>query len=487
MKLKRYFFSVSFGVLFASSVFATEKPNVIFLLCDDLGYADVGYMQKHRAVNAIKIETPNIDSLAAAGTILTDHYCAAPVCAPSRASIMTGRLQMSGGCSLKNNEFDKPIAEIRTLGTIMKAAGYETYAVGKWGIGGGGESGYPVSAHPLDRGFDHYYGFMDHRAGHTYYHWDGYWGRAYMGVWENREKATETAEGRYSTDLFIARAKKYIETQLADSDRADKPFFMYLAINTIHGSGQGHLNPSLPRGRKQNLHVPGGAYRRSSSADGLVVWPIPAEPEDLRNGFIYPRYNALPDAARRYATGITRMDEALGDLVLFLKEKGIYENTIIIFTSDNGPAAEYGANPEFFESAGPFYGFKRDVYEGGLRIPAFVHWPKQAKTMKRIESAPSISVDWMTALEELCKNPCYVPIPKSKLLVSEYSFGGNGESSGSFDGAPNVVRNRHGDQRWRREGKTVYVQAGGKDKPVYVFKDINLDKHQDNPKVQSGF
>lgn len=478
MKCKLFVFSL----LFAGAVFATERPNVIFLLCDDLGYADVGYMQKHRATNAIKIATPNIDHLAEKGTILTDHYCAAPVCAPSRASILTGKLQVAGGCSLRNNEFDRPISETETLGTVMKQAGYETYAVGKWGVGGGGESGQSVSAHPLDKGFDHYYGFMDHRAGHTYYHWDGYWGRAYMGVWEDRAKATETAVGRYSTDLFVARTKKYIEDQLADTDRKDKPFFIYLAINTIHGSGQGHFNPTLPVGHKQNLHVPGAPYRASTDVSGKVVWPLPIEKENVRNTYLYPQYAALKnDAARRYATGITRLDDAFGDLVAFLKAKGIDKNTIIIFTSDNGPAAEYGANPGFFESTGPFYGFKRDVYEGGLRVPAFVSWPKMSNKMKRIERAPSISVDWLTALKALGENPNHIPIPQSEKLVAEYSFGGNGETDNSFDGAPTCVRYRHGDQRWKREGKTVTLQVGGKDKDVYVFKDITRDLHQDRP------
>lgn len=480
--MKANLVSFLFAAFFAFRVTAGEKPNVIFILCDDLGYADVGYMQKERAVNTVKIETPNIDRLAAGGTVLTDHYSAAPVCAPSRASIMTGKLQDE--CSLKNNEFDKPISETETLGTVMRRAGYETYAVGKWGIGGGGESGYPVLSHPLDKGFDHYYGFMDHRAGHTYYHWDGYWGRAYMGVFEGKEKASETAEGRYSTDLFVARTKKYIEEQLADSTRKDKPFFVYFAINTIHGSGQGHLNPTLPAGQKQNLHVPGGKYKRSSDAEGKVIWPIPKEDEKTRNTYTYPQYATMNDAARRYASGITRMDEALGDLVDFLKEKGIYENTIIIFTSDNGPAAEYGANPNHFESTGPFFGFKRDVYEGGLRVPAFVSWPKEAKRMKRMDHTPSISVDWMTELKRLGSDSKHIPIPKSKRMISQYSFGGDNEQAGSFDGAPTLKRYRHGNQRWERKGDTVILQAGGKDKPVYIFENINKDLHQDHPKIK---
>ena len=489
MKLR----AVVFAGMFTGAVLAAERPNVIFLLCDDLGYADVGYMQKKQPVGSagVRIATPNLDALAARAAVLTDHYCAAPVCAPSRASIMTGRLQRE--CSLQHNQFDKPIAETKTLGTVMKAAGYETYAVGKWGIGGGGESGYPVTAHPLDRGFDHYYGFMDHRAGHTYYHWDGYWGHAYMGVWEDRVKATETAAGRYSTDLFIARAKKYIETQLADVERKDNPFFMYLAINAIHGSGQGHLNPTLPAGRKQNLHVPGVPYRAHRNDDGTVMWPIPAEPAEVRNTYKYDGpacstnyYGAVAsDAAKRYAAGITRLDEAVGDLVDFLKEQGIDRNTIIIFTSDNGPAAEYGADPAFFRSNGRFYGKKRDVYEGGMRIPAFVYWPGRTENSGEID-APSISCDWLAALERLGREPDRVPIPESKELSSLYHSVFPASYDGVFlksDGTPSEVQRPTGGlQHWERKGTTVYLQAGGKDRPVYVFEDINgLNIHQDHP------
>ena len=200
MKLK----IAAFTILFSGAVLASEKPNILFLLCDDLGYADVGYMQKHRATNAIKIRTPNIDRLASQGTILADHYCAAPVCAPSRASIMTGKLQRE--CSLRNNEFDKPIQETRTMGSVMKKAGYETYAVGKWGIGGGGEARHSAgpefaerTAHPLARGFDHYYGFLDHIAGHTYYHYDANINRCYAGIYESGSRPAAFSGREYDT------------------------------------------------------------------------------------------------------------------------------------------------------------------------------------------------------------------------------------------------------------------------------------------------
>lgn len=464
------FRSTVFMTLFAGSVFATERPNVIFVLCDDLGYGDVGYtfQNQRAATGAISIHTPVIDSLAKGGTILTDHYCAAPVCAPSRASILTGKLTMD--CSLQHNQFDKPISETKTLATVMKAAGYETYAVGKWGIGGGGESGMPVLAHPLDRGFDHYYGFMDHRAGHTYYHWDGYWGRAYMGVWEDREKATETAVGRYSTDLFVARAKKYIESQLADMERKDNPFFMYLAINTIHGSGRNDASLKTTT----SLHVPGGKYVKSTDKRGKVIWPIPEEPLEKRNTYINPEYRGLKDPmAERYATGITRFDEALGDLVEFLKAKGIYKNTIIIFTSDNGPAAEYGADPSKFGSNGPFAGYKRDVFEGGMRVPTFISWPNNPKASKKVVSTPSISADWLGALERLAENPKAVPIPVSERIETRY----DSPTGSSLE----RTKNGHaGGRQWmKREGDIVTLKAGGLDTPEQRY-NVRTDPHQDH-------
>lgn len=370
-----------------ASALAGVKPNVIFILTDDLGYGDVGFaFQQKRPTGEIRISTPNIDRLAAEGVELTDHYCAAPVCAPSRASILTGKLQ--GHCSVIDNQFDRPINEQETLATVMKRAGYRTFAVGKWGIGGGGESGVPESAHPLDRGFDHYYGFLHHLAGHTYYHYDGSLNGAYMGVFEDRKNATDTAIGRYSTDLFTAKAKEYISRTVKENPKA--PFFMYLAVNTIHGSGR--CDDTLKC--KETLHVPGGPYPKAG-----VQWPLQPEPLEKRNTWIDPQYRKLGKYPSRYATAITRFDDALADLMNHLKKVGVYDNTVIIFTSDNGPAAEYGADPKFFQSAGPFRGMKRDVLEGGERVPTFV-WRKGGFGVKK-DSTPSISVDWLPTLAEL--------------------------------------------------------------------------------------
>lgn len=461
---------------------AAEKPNVIFILADDLGYGDVGWTwQTRRPAGEARILTPNLDAMAREGVVLSSHYCAAPVCAPSRASILTGRRQGPGGCSVRDNMFDHPIAEPETLATVMKRGGYRTMAIGKWGVGGGGESGRPVVSHPLDKGFDTYYGFMDHLAGHTYYHYDGFLRNAYMGVWDGRVKATEGAVGIYSTDLFVARAKRDIEE--AVRSHPGEPFFLYLAVNTIHGSGRS--DDTLAE--KHPLHVPGRPYPERG-----VGWPLEPEPLEARNTWIDPRYRDLRNEnMRRYATAISRLDDALGDLMRHLAALGVEKNTIVVFTSDNGPADEYGADTRFFGSAGPFDGLKRDVYEGGMRVPTFV-WRRGGFAAKE-DAEPSISTDWMATLADIagveapaqCDGvsllPRWTPGREAQRRPSTVSTCYRGYGSDQPDFAEFSARKRglvRGEQEMRREGDIVSLRAGGKDAPWRRY-DVVKDPHQD--------
>jgi arylsulfatase A-like enzyme len=443
----------------ASLAAGREKPNVIFILADDLGYGDTGFTWQSRAREAsrARILTPNLDRLARDGATMTSHYCAAPVCAPSRASLLLGRVQ--GRCSLRDNCFDQPFAERDTLGTVMKGAGYATWAVGKWGIAGGGESGKPVSSHPLDKGFDYFYGFLDHMAGHTYYHYEGHIRGAFMGITENRTNATASAEGIYSTDLFAAKTKELISAHLAREP--EKPFFLYLAVNAIHGSGQS--GDSLAN--KTPLHVPGRPYPESG-----VSWPLEKEPAAARNTWINPAYADLPPFAARYATAITRMDDAIGDVVRHLERCGIAEDTLIVFTSDNGPADEYGADPRFFGSAGPFDGLKRDVFEGGMRVPALAHWPARIRP-GTVDAAPSQSHDWMATLADVvgaekpgsCDGVSLLPRWEGKkgepsLVYTQYEFpwGGGTEAFNEFRARKGAVR---GLQQMVRAGDYVALRT----------------------------
>lgn len=370
-----------------------HNPNVLFILTDDLGYGDVGWTPRSSATNVLaRIKTPNLDRLAYSGAILSAHYAAAPVSAPSRASLLTGRVQ--GVCSLRDNCFDQPFSETNTLASVLRNAGYATWAVGKWGVAGGGQSGKPATSHPLDRGFDYFYGFLDHMAGHTYYHYDGYIRSAYMGVSENRTNATASAIGIYSTDLYTAKAKQLVARHAAS--RPEQPFFLFLAINTIHGSGRCDDTLAV----KKPLHVPGRPYPK----DG-VTWPLKPEPRELRNTYIEPEYRDLPEPAARYATAIARLDFAIGDLMGELRRLGLEHDTLVVFTSDNGPACEYGADPRNFGSSGPFDGFKRDVFEGGMRVPTCVRWPARIAAGTHDDS-PSQFHDWMATLADAAGTTC---------------------------------------------------------------------------------
>ena len=438
----KFLLFISLIVGAANVTLAAARPNVIFILTDDLGWGDTGFTwQNARAEGMPRIKTPNLDRLAREGAVLTDHYCASPVCAPSRASILTGRVQ--GECSLRDNCFDRIIVEKRTIGTLMHDAGYETWAVGKWGLAGGGESGQPVESHPLDRGFDYFYGFLDHMAGHTYYHYEGHIRGAFMGITENRANVMPSASGIYSTDLFTAKTKQLISDHLARSP--EKPFFLYLAVNTIHGSGR--CDDSLKN--KTPIHVPGRPY----PAEG-VSWPLDPEPLEARNTWIDPKYADLPPVAARYATSITRLDDALGDLMRHLEANGIDRDTLIIFTSDNGPANEYGTDPRIFGSAGPFDGMKRDVYEGGMRVPALVRWPAVIAP-GTVDSTPSQSHAWMNLLAAASEGR-YEPMKSLVYTQYEFPWGGDTEAFNEFKARKGEVR---GLQQMVREGDYVALRT----------------------------
>jgi arylsulfatase A-like enzyme len=219
---------------------APAKPNIIFILCDDLGCGDVGvFFQNQRAArknrNVPSFATPQIDSLGHEGVMLTQHYCGAPVCAPSRGSLLTGLTQ--GHCAIRDNQFDKALPDTLTLGSVLQKAGYATAAIGKWGLQGKAEGakgkGKKTSpanetpAYPTRRGFDHYFGYVAHRDGHAHYpKEDG------NQLWENDREISEDLDLCYTADLFTAHAKKWIVEQ--KTAKPEQPFFIYLAYDTPH-------------------------------------------------------------------------------------------------------------------------------------------------------------------------------------------------------------------------------------------------------------
>ncbi len=396
-----------------------SKPNVIFILVDDMGWGDLDSNWSQQKLNGRTVDrknefkTPALTALAREGIQLRRHYSAAPVCAPARASLLLG-VHQGNSRVVRNNRFDHPIEDSHTLGTVMRDAGYDTAAIGKWGVGGGGQSHVPVTAAPHQRGFNYFYGILDHLAGHFHYPSESrdifeYNGYASNPEWKNiRNQVPQTS---YSTDLFAARAKQWIVDQCKSARKTGKPFFLYLAFPAPHGS----------------LTVPGTPYPSGGGLKGGLQWvkkegtesvntAFDARAEKDKDTYIYPDNARFPnDVAKRHSTMIRRVDDAVADLIHLLKDLKIDNDTMIIFTSDNGPHNEGGAdarhchgaqNPQFFKSYGMMDGIKRDCWEGGMRVPALVRWP--ARIPKgQVSLQPGQFHDWLATLADVAG----VPVP----------------------------------------------------------------------------
>ena len=294
--------AVSFS---ARAAVASNKPNVIFILADDLGYGDLGcFGQK-------KIKTPNLDRIASEGIRFTQAYAGTTVCAPSRCALMTG--QHTGHCHIRGNKEHKPEGQepmpagTFTVAHLMKKAGYFTGMIGKWGLG------KPDSASTPDKtGFDYFFGYNCQMKAHEYYP---------TSLWRNSSQVP--LDGKtYSHDLMANDSLDFVKRN------KDKPFFLYLPFTIPHGKFQ----------------VP--SQEPYSNED----WPA---------------------QQKNIAAMVTRMDKDVGRLLALLKELRLDENTLVFFASDNGA----GYQPKFFESSGPLRGWKRDMYEGGLRSPSIARWP----------------------------------------------------------------------------------------------------------------
>ncbi len=288
---------------------SAAKPNVIFVLADDLGYGDLG------AFGQKLIKTPNIDRLAAEGTKFTQAYCGDTVCAPSRCCLMTGK--HTGHSYIRGNkeiqpEGQEPMpADTFTVGHLMKQAGYTTGIIGKWGLGLPGSASVPPKM-----GFDYFFGYNCQRAAHEYYP-DHLW----------RNDTIVPLDGKtYSHDLMTTEALDFVRRS------KDQPFFLYLAYTIPH----------------QKLQVP-----------ELTPYENAPWSENLKT----------------LAAMITRMDRDVGRLIALLKELKLDENTLVVFNSDNGAAWRDAT----FNHSGPLRGYKRDMYEGGLRSPSIARWPGKVK------------------------------------------------------------------------------------------------------------
>ena len=321
----------------------TSKPNIIYILADDLGYGDLS------CYGQTKFSTPNIDALAKEGLLFTQHYAGSSVCAPSRSTLLTGL--HTGHTPIRGNKEVRPEGQwplpdsTYTIAELLKDQGYVTGAFGKWGLG------YPNSeGDPLNQGFDTFYGYNCQRLAHNYYPYH---------LWDNDKKVildgnSGTNKEQYAPELIHNKAMQFIDKN------KDKPFFLYYPSIIPHAE-------LFAPNDYMNRFV--GKFNPEKKFKGVD------EGENYKNG----GYGSQENGHAAFAALITLLDDQVGELAEKVKELGLEENTIFIFTSDNGPHKEAGADPKYFNSNGNLRGFKRDLYEGGIRVPMIVKWKGKVK------------------------------------------------------------------------------------------------------------
>ena len=321
----------------------TRKPNIIYIMADDLGYGDLSLTGQE------KFETPNIDKLARDGMFFAQHYSGSTVCSPARSSVMTGT--HSGHTFIRGNKEVYPEGQFPlestaiTIAELLKKEGYVTSAFGKWGLGYPGSEG-----DPNNQGFDEFYGYNCQRLAHNYYPYHLWHNQTKVVLEGNQMKQTNT----YGPEIIHENAIAFIEKN------KDTSFFMY------YPSIIPHAELAAPENYMQKYRAQFAPETPYAGID---------EGEFYKTGGYASQ--AEPHAA--FAAMISLLDNQVGEIRRKLEELGIADNTLIIFTSDNGPHEEGGADPEFFNSNANFRGMKRDLYEGGIRVPLVAFWPGKIK------------------------------------------------------------------------------------------------------------
>lgn len=355
-KLITTLFCLSPAIVSAASQ-TGEKPNVIFILADDLGYGDLGcYGQKD-------IRTPNLDRMAQKGMRFTDFYAGSTVSAPSRCTFLTGK--HSGHAYIRMNASGRN-EDLRqqdyTLSQYFREQGYATGMFGKWGLGMEDGEGAPEN-----KGFDEFLGYTMQGRAHNYFP------DKLVAIKNGKSQEVKTEKGQYSHDLFVKRAEEFILRN------EHKPFFLYLPFTIPHAGMQ------IPEKDRQYLHPDGSSQFKETPFAGKGSYaPQP-----------YPKAT--------YASMITKMDHDIGQLLHLLDSLHLSENTLVIFTSDNGPHNEGGIHYKDFNSSGGLRGFKRSFHEGGIRMPFIALW--QGKIRPGVEHTPCAMWDLFSTYCEILGTP----------------------------------------------------------------------------------
>lgn len=354
-----------------------EKPNIIYILADDLGYGDLG------SYGQTEIMTPNLDRMRSEGMKFTQHYAGSTVCAPSRSVLMTGL--HTGHTPIRGNREHMPIGQHPlpdssiTVAEVLKNAGYSTGAFGKWGLGFPGSEGSPSN-----QGFDYFFGYNGQRRAHFYYPEFLFREQANAEIEKVQLKGNKVNDnperhpgsgppvqrGQFSPDVITREALSFIDRNKG------QPFFLYMPITIPHAS----------------IIAPDETLKSYLDADGESIFE--EEPHDGNH------YTSQPRPKATYAAMVTQLDNYVGQIMDKLENEGLAENTLIIFTSDNGPHEEGGYDPAYFNSNGPLRGIKRDLYEGGIRVPMLAWWPETIEENSISDHISSFS-DMMPTFAEL--------------------------------------------------------------------------------------
>ena len=325
----RFPFLAALAALTTVALSAERPPNIVFILAADLGYGEIGcYGQK-------LIATPNLDRMAREGMRFTQFYAGATVCGPSRCTLMTGK--HNGHAQIRGNVAVKlPGANLRpedtTVAEVLHRVGYATALFGKWGLGTAGGAGVPTK-----KSFDVFLGYLDHIAAHNPYP---------EFLWRGEERVPLKNKIRRSGKPYEETGAGHAEALCWVEENKTRPFFLYWALITPHSNNEA----------------------RNIAGNGSEV-------PDL--GIYQDREWSEPD--KGHAAIITRLDADVGRLLDLLKKLSLDESTLVIFSSDNGHHNEAGGHPELFAAAGPLPGLKRDLYEGGIRVPTIARWPGKVR------------------------------------------------------------------------------------------------------------